>query len=255
MKASITQNKAAQKIGLFCICILVWQVVSLFYPPVVLPGPVATAEAFLRLFTTDRFLSDILVSTYRLIVGITGAVVIGCTLGILMGISRGPRQLIEPLIYFIQGIPPILYMTLAMIWFGLNGRATIFIVFIVSMPVMAVNIEEGFQNIDPKLMEMGENFKFSRTEILKSIVLPSLKSYFKSGFIIVAGLGWKLVVMGEFLSASTGLGARITDARVNLETEKVFAWGLVIIVLCLLSQKAASVTFPLPKKKRKSHAF
>jgi len=240
---------------LFCMCILIWQAASLFYPPVVLPGPVATAKAFLRLFVTDRFLSDILVSTYRLLVGISTAVVTGCGLGILMGISRDARQLIEPLIYFIQGVPPILYMTLAMIWFGLNGHATIFIVFIVSMPVMAVNVEEGFQNIDPKLIEMGINFRFTRSEMLTSIVLPSLKSYFKSGLIIVAGIGWKLVVMGEVLSASTGLGARITDARVNLETEKVFAWGIVIIVLCLLSQKAASATFHLPKGRRKTHAF
>ena len=130
----------------------------------------------------------------------------------------------EPLVYFIQATPPILYMTLAMIWFGLNGNATIFIVFMGSAPVMSINITEGFESIDTKLIEMGRVFKFSKSKMMGNIIIPSLKVYFKTGLITVFSFGWKLVIMGEVLSASTGLGAQITDARVNLETEKVFEY-------------------------------
>lgn len=77
-------------------------------------------------------------------------------------------------------------------------------------------------------MEMGELFNFSKWEMLTEIILPSLKAYFKSGLIVVMGLGWKLAVMGEVLGSGSGLGSQIADARINLETNKVFAWGVVV---------------------------
>lgn len=64
----------------------------------------------------------------------------------------------------------------------------------------------------------GKAFQFSKSKMIMEIIIPSLKAYFKTGLITVFSFGWKLVVMGEVLSASTGLGARITDARMNLET-------------------------------------
>lgn len=174
-------------------------------------------------------------------------------MGIIMGANQKLKNLFEPIVYLIQAVPPILYMTLAMIWFGLNGRATIFIVFIGSAPVMAVTIKEGFENIDPRLIEMGKAFKFSPTETIREIILPSLSAYFKAGLITVFSFGWKLVVMGEVLSASTGLGAQITDARMNLETHMVFAWGIVVIVLCFLFQKITAKIFEFKPKRRKSY--
>jgi NitT/TauT family transport system permease protein len=163
--------------------------------------------------------------------------------GMLMGYSRRLKEALESLIFLIQAVPPILLMTLAMIWFGLDGRATVFIVFICGLPVMAVNVKEGFENIDPKLLEMGRMFKFSRRKMLTEIIIPSLSAYFKSGLIVVMGLGWKVAVMGEVLGSGSGLGSQISDARVNLETEKVFAWGIVVIILCYLSQKALALIF------------
>jgi NitT/TauT family transport system permease protein len=74
-----------------------------------------------------------------------------------------------------------------------------------------------------------------------------LTACFKSGFIVLMGLGWKVAVMGEVLCSGSGLGSQISDARVNLETDKVFAWGITVIVLCYLSQKVLTLIF---KKRR-----
>jgi len=187
------------------------------------------------------------------LIGLITSIIIGSLLGILMGCSKKIKHLLEPIVYLVQATPPILYMTLAMLWFGLNGRATIFIVFIVSEHVMAVKIAEGFENIDIKLIEMGKAFQFSRSKMIKEIIIPSLKAYFKTGLITVFSFGWKLVVMGEVLSASTGLGARITDARMNLETNMVFAWGIIVVFLCFLFQKITAKLFEFRLKRRKNY--
>jgi NitT/TauT family transport system permease protein len=223
--------------------LILWQVLASFYPPLILPGPVLTLRTLAGIVGGKSFLTAALVTSKCLGAGILGAIVVGSVIGMLMGYSHRLKAAMESLIYMIQAIPPILLMTLAMIWFGLDGRATVFIVFICSMPVMAVNVKEGFENIDPKLLEMGRMFKFSRRKMLSEIILPSLTAHFKSGLIVVMGLGWKVAVMGEVLCSGSGLGSQISDARINLETDKVFAWGIVVIVLCYLSQKGLAFIF------------
>lgn len=232
---------------------LLWQGLSMVYSPLILPGPALTLKSLTSITQSERFFAEVFVTLKRLFMGLSGAVAAGSILGILMGSSKRVRDLCEPLVYFIQATPPILYMTMAMIWFGLDGQATIFIIFIASVPIMAVNIKEGFENIDPKLIEMGNIFKFSRMKMIAEIIIPSLKTYFKSGLIILMGLGWKLAVMGEVLSASTGLGSQITDARMNLETNMVFAWGIIVISLSYLSQKIIAMLLDYKTLRRKSY--
>jgi NitT/TauT family transport system permease protein len=236
-----------------CVVLAVWQALSMVNSPMVLPSPKLTLKALIYIIQSDRFCTEVLVTSQRFLIGVFGSIVMGSILGILMGSSKLVKRFVEPLIYFIQATPPILYMTLAMIWFGLDGRATIFIIFLASIPIMAINIKEGFDNIDKQLIEMGNIFKFTKFEMITEIVLPSLRSYFKSGIDIVIGYGWKLVIMGEVLSSNSGLGSQITDARMNIETDKVFAWGFIVILLCFLSQKIISITTDIKILWRKSY--
>jgi len=235
------------KFAVVFVLLLAWQGASMFYSSVVLPGPFLTGKALLENLSEPVFYRTVALSTLRFASGLILALAVGFVLGLLSGSFGWGRRIISPLVYFIQSVPPILYMTLAMIWFGLNGKATVFIVFIVTMPIMAVNLQEGFANIDDKLIEMGRIFGFSRKKITREIILPSLMSYFKSGLLVMIGLGWKLLIMGEVLSAGSGIGSRITDARMNLETEQVFAWGFVIVFLCLVLQKGFSRAFRLSR--------
>ncbi len=213
------------------------------YGSMVLPGPLLTCKTLINIIKEDNVGVEIYVTLQRLIAGLSVSIIFGILLGVSMGSNRKTKEILEPFIYIVQSVPPILYMTIAMIWFGLNGKATVFIIFIGSVPIMAVTIKEGFENIDNKLIEMGKSFKFSRLKLITEIILPSLVPYFKAGLITVFSLGWKLVIMGEVLSASSGLGSKISDARMNLETNKVFAWGIIVIILCFLFQKITSILF------------
>lgn len=233
--------------------LIIWKGLSLVYSPLVLPSPVLTYQALLTIIQDGSFLTETSITLQRLLTALIASVVVGSMLGIFMGGNKKLKSLIEPIIYIVQAVPPILYITLAMIWFGLNGRATIFIVFIGSSPVMAITIKEGFENIDSKLIEMGKAFKFSRMKMIKEIIFPSLTPYFKTGLITVISFGWRMVIMGEVLSASTGLGAQITDARMNLETDMVFAWGLIVVLFCFLFQKITAKIFELKPKWRKNY--
>ncbi|KOR25976.1 ABC transporter permease [Clostridium sp. L74] len=130
-----------------------------------------------------------------------------------------------------QSVPPISWLVLAIIWFGLEGKASIFIVVISTLPMMIINLIEGINNVDCKLIEMGKVFKFSKQKMIINIMIPSIIPYFQSALQIVIGLGWKIVIMGEVLSSSNGIGGEITNARLNIETNYIFAWTIIIVLL------------------------
>ena len=71
---------------------------------------------------------------------------------------------------------------------------------------VVVNLSEGVRNVDPKLLEMAHCYRFSRAKVLRHIILPSVKPYFRSALKISTGAAWKIVVMGEVLTTSTGIG-------------------------------------------------
>ena len=69
------------------------------------------------------------------------------------------------------------------------------------------------------------------------IILPSIYPYFQSALEIVIGNGWKLVVMGEVLTTSTGIGGAITTARLNIESAAIIAWALLLVIFCFATQQ------------------
>ncbi|QXM05330.1 ABC transporter permease [Crassaminicella indica] len=254
MKTIITK-KNSDILKTLIVILILWGGLSVIYSPIILPGPIKTLQATWNVLVDVDFLSHVLITLKRLFIGLFGAVLLGSILGLAIGECKRMKYLFEPVFHIIQATPPISWLALGMIWFGLDGQATIFIVFIASVPIMIINIIEGFENIDPKLIEMAMIFHFSKKDILFEIILPSLKSYFKSGITIAVGLGWKLVIMGEVLSSSTGIGAQITNARLNIETGKVLAWTIIIILLGVLSQKLIDFAFDFRSKEKENYGF
>lgn len=245
------QLKKWDVIVVLTLLIIIWHIASLNYSPIVLPSPLLTFKTLIEIIKSEDFFLQISTTLKRLLIGLLLSITVGSILGILMGVNNKLKKIIELIVYIVQSIPPILFMTLAMIWFGLDGNATIFIVFIASVSILVINIKEGLENIDPKLIEMAKIFNFSNVQMIKDVIVPSLKTYFSSGLIVMVGLGWKLVIMGEVLSSGVGLGAQITDARVNIETNKVFAWGIVIVVFCFLLQKLVDMLFNLRNMEKR----
>jgi NitT/TauT family transport system permease protein len=172
MRLSITNTDKKTKIQwtdiilLIRIIFILWQGLSMLYPPLILPSPALTFKSLWDIMHRDNLLFNIRVTLNRLTLGLIGALSVGSIIGFLIGTNKRIKRILEPLIYILQSVPPILFMTLAMIWFGLDGQATVFIVFIVSLPIMAISIKEGFDNIDMKLIEMGKIFQFSRFKII-----------------------------------------------------------------------------------------
>lgn len=239
--STIAQSK--YKLISIVLIILTWQALTYNYSPLVVPSIEDVLKAIIHILTDRGLLSQIVVTTNRLVIALTISIVIGSFIGILIGWFRKLRIIFSPMIGIMQSVPPISWIVLAIIWFGLDGKASVFMVVVSTLPMMMINLIEGIANIDQKLIEMGQLFKFSKVKILRSIIIPSIMPYFKSALQIVIGHGWKVIVMGEVLTTSNGIGGELTNARLNIETEYIFAWTSIIVALFFITNKLVSYIF------------
>jgi len=156
---------------------------------------------------------------------------VGILLGGVAGVQPLLRQITWPVVTILQGIPPIAWIVLAIIWFGNGGITPIFTVAIAALPLVFVGAMEGIQAADRRLLEMMVIFKAPMRTRLWDLYLPHLIPYLFP--VVIAGLGmaWKVAVMSELLASDAGIGAGLFRARINLNTDEAMAWIALAVIL------------------------
>lgn len=217
--------------------LFLWQFTALFFSPLVVPPIPAVFQRLLEIITSKKFCPTISVTLFRLIAGLGIGIFVGSVIGLIFGVSRKIEIMFTPFIDILQTVPPVSWVVLALVWFGFNGKPCIFIVATATIPSMIINLCNGIRGIDSELLEMAHLYHFSKWKILRHIILPSIAPYFHSALEIVIGSGWKLVVMGEVLTTSTGIGGAITTARLNVEPDTIIAWAVLLVLFCFIIKK------------------
>lgn len=215
----------------FLFVMAVWNLLTLYFPPMVVPRIGSVASCLLTISTSMKLRGMILLTVGRLAAGLSMGVALGLAIGVLMGNFRHIRGILMPLIGVLQTVPPVSWVVLALVWLGFNGKPVIFIVVTTTLPVIAIHVSEGIQNVDPGLLEMARLYRFSVKKQFLHVVFPSILPYFSSAFRVALGSGWKIAVMGEVLTTSDGIGGMVKLARLNIEPESIIAWSVVIVVL------------------------
>ncbi|ABO48984.1 binding-protein-dependent transport systems inner membrane component [Desulforamulus reducens MI-1] len=233
MKNSTWLSKGLSLLSLLFFLIS-WQFISSFYNPVLLPSPYETVQALLQLCISGRIWEHTVNSLFRGLMGFILSVMVGMPLGLLMGINNLARRFIQPFVVTLQVVPVISWLVLAMVWFG-SERVPVFVVVITTLPLIIFNVVQGVMNVEAQYTEMAKVFKVNKKEVLLKIYFPQILPYFLAAMSSALGTTWKAVAMAEFLSAQKGIGAGMSVARINLETQEVFAWTLLLVLLGLLT--------------------
>lgn len=220
----------------FSVFLVTWQLAAKQYSSVVLPSPLETLTALKNLATTDKLTSAILATTLHTFSGFAIAALLGSILGIGAGLQPWFQRSIAPGVTALQGIPPIAWIVLALLWFGSGSATSVFTVTVATLPVVFISAVEGMQTINTQLLEMASLFRAPKQILLLDLYFPHLLSYLFPSLATGLGLAWRVGVMSELLSAETGIGAELNLARINLETAEVMAWIFVVVVLILTSE-------------------
>ncbi len=214
--------------------VAVWEAVSLAYGPLVLPDPAAAFGALAALIDSGAAWPELAVTARRAMTGLLLAMLAGSVLGMAAGASLTASMMARPLVTVLLGIPPIAWLVLAMLWFGMGDGTPVFTVFVAAFPVVFIGALQGTRTLDRHLKDMAAAFRLPWRMRLFDIYLPHVVSYLFPAWITALGTSWKVVVMAELLSSADGVGAALAVARSQLDMNAALAW-IAAVVLALLA--------------------
>jgi len=213
--------------------LVVWSLLTYtgIVKPLFLPTPTEVINAIIRLFTQFDFLSDVLVSIYRILIGFLISVIIAVPLGILLGTIRQVEALLEPIVAFIRYIPTSAFVPLSILWFGIGDVEKFFIIFIGVAPYLLLLVADVVQNVKKELMEAARTLGATKVQVYTNAIIPSSLPGIWNSIEIMFGVAWTFIILAEIIAATSGLGHVLIQSQRFLQTSNVIA---VIIVIGLL---------------------
>jgi sulfonate transport system permease protein len=207
-------------------------------PEYLLPHPVTVWDAGLRyIFGTvgqgpyaGRFLSDLAASLTRVLLGFSLAAVLAIPLGVLSGRLALVNRLTAGAIGGLRAVPGICWLPLALIWFGIGIKTTVFLVAMAAFFPIYQNALTGAQLVAPIYYQAGAMLGVSRLRGVFAILLPMAMPNIITGLRLGMGISWAYLVLGEMTGVPNGLGAVIMDARMLGQTEIILV-GIILIAL------------------------
>ncbi|MBI4117459.1 MAG: ABC transporter permease [Parcubacteria group bacterium] len=225
-------------VPLFLFTLWEWSVRSGLLPNTIIASPSQVVRDFFELMTSGKLLIHSLVSFYRLVIGFAIGTFIGLSLGVIVGTSKFAEKLIAPTIQFLAPIPPIAWIPLLIILFGIGEGSKIGLMIIASFVVVYLNTIQGIRSTDQKIIDVAHVLRKSNKELIKKVLLPSATPHIFTGMRIALGLSWILLIAAEVIASSKGLGWLIWDSRNFSRPDDLFVGIITIGILGKFSDMA-----------------
>ena len=211
-----------------------WQVVSSVVLPrldanlvTLMPPPTAVLAAAWELILSGELFKHFWASLKREVVAFAYASV-AIPIGILMGWSKTAQSLLEPIFEMLRPIPPIAWIPLAILWFGIGDLQNQFIIFLGIFFPLLINTITGVKNVEHNVVRAARCLGASEMEVLTKVVFRAAMPQIITGIRVGLGVGWMALVAAELVGATSGLGWLISDARSVLRTDIILV-GMVSI--------------------------
>jgi taurine transport system permease protein len=200
--------------------------------PLFLPSPGDVVGAFVDVlnngFTGASFWQHTWISAARVFGAFVLACVIGIPLGIAMGMSSVARGVFDPPIEFYRPIPPLAYLPLMIIWFGIDETSKVLLIFLSVFAPVALGARAGVKSAAIEQIHAAYSFGATRWQVIRLVILPSAMPEIITAMRIGIGFGWTTLVAAEMVASTEGLGYMVLSASKFLQTATVIM-GIVII--------------------------
>jgi ABC-type nitrate/sulfonate/bicarbonate transport system permease component len=214
--------------------ILVWYILTSWakvVPPAFLPPPQYIVTDFVRVigspYVGNTLVGHTLMSLQIVLGGFFMAILVGIPLGIMMGWFKRIEAIVDPLFQMLRPIPPLAWIPLSLLWFGIGLKSKIFVIWLAAFVPCVINSYTAIRLTDPLLVKaaLGLGVKKQR-DLLWEVAIPSSLPVILGGVRIGLGAAWMTLVAAELLASDAGLGYMMQMARRALEPS--------IIILCML---------------------
>ncbi len=214
--------------------------------PTFFPGPVKTWSEFWTVLTTDSFdrtmlHEHILASLRRISLGFLAGVLLGVPVGLAMGLSNIMRGVFDPLIELFRPVPPLAFIPLLILWFGIGDPPAVIMLFFAAFFIMVIAARSGVTGVRLSKVHAAYSLGASKIQILRHVILPNALPEIFVGMRVALGVCWGTLVAAELVGSDTGLGAMIWTARTffrnGIVVFGIIVIGIIGVILDLIMRK------------------
>jgi len=200
--------------------------------PIFLPSPQATYLQFYEYLTgiaNDRPLWEHFAAS---MLRVFSAFALGCVtaipIGIAMGMSRVWKGIFDPPIELLRPLPPLAYLPLIIIWFGIGEVPKVLLIFLSCFAPLAMAARSGMRSASQEQMNAAYSMGASYSQVIRHVVLPAAMPEILVGMRVSIGFGWSTLVAAEMVAANVGLGQMVLNASNFLRTD-IVVMGIIVI--------------------------
>jgi taurine transport system permease protein len=220
--------------------IFIWWLVTWagWVKPMFLPSPQAVLRKFFDVwtngFTNTPFWEHVGISAARVFGAFLLACLVGIPLGIAMGMSPIVKGIFDPPIEFYRPIPPLAYLPLMIIWFGIDETSKVLLIFLSILAPVTLGARAGVKSAAIEQIHAAYSFGATRWQVMSQVILPSALPEILTAMRIGIGFGWTTLVAAEMVAATKGLGYMVLTASQFLQTSTVIM-GIIVIAIIAYS--------------------
>lgn len=207
------------------------------WKPYTFPSPVSVFQTLMSLISDNTLGIAIYASMKRILVGYFISVLFGAIVGLVMTKSKYLDENLSSLILGLQTLPSICWLPFAILWYGLNESAIIFVIAIGSTFAVSIAIVSGIKNVNPLYLRAARTLGATGMKIYWNVILPAALPTVVSGMKQGWSFAWRALMAGEMLTATKGLGQVLMVGRDLADISQVMAVMVVIVVLGLTVDK------------------
>lgn len=218
--------------------LLLWQAAAMAVgQKLILVSPAAAASRLVRLLAETDFWRTVLFSFLRIEAGFFLGFFLGTVLAVFAAWVPLAETMLWPFMTAVKAVPVASFIILSLIWLSRSGLS-VFISFLMVLPIFYFNILGGMKSSDRKLLEMAEVFRISGFRRILYLYLPQLGPFLFSACTAALGISWKAGIAAEVIGIPDGsIGERLYEAKIYLDTAELFAWTAVVVLISVFFEK------------------
>lgn len=214
--------------------IAIWWILTLFFPPSLIPLPSSTFNEVVSIMTSGQFFAEMGATLRRVGVGFSIAMLIAIPLGILMGTIKWFESFFESPVILGLTMPGLVWAVMAIMFFGLSETSAYAAVAVTIMPMLAISLWQGTKSIDKDLLDMSTAFHAGIWSKIVDVILPQLVSHILAAIRYGLGLAWKVVVVVEMFGFSNGVGYQVVRGFNVFSMKQVLAWAITFLIVMIV---------------------
>jgi taurine transport system permease protein len=202
--------------------------------PLFLPTPESILQAFRQAISGELdgepLWAHLSASLLRVLSAFALAIVVGVPVGLAMGVSKVARGVLDPPIEFYRPLPPLAYLPLMIIWFGIGEASKVLLIFLACFAPVALAARAGVLSASRDQINAALSMGASRYQVIRYVIFPAALPEILVGLRIGMGVGWTTLVAAEMIAAQAGVGQLVLNASNFLRTDVVMM-GILLIGL------------------------